>query len=87
MFEKCFLQDVRYNLWEIRLNEGGVVGYVNWMKAKFPANWGVQIAGMIFQTRSNTYLREAGNIESPTLLLLRCDEPPDDSRRKNSASQ
>ena len=44
------------------------------MKAKFPANWGVQIAGMIFQTRSNTYLREAGNIESPTLLLLRCDE-------------
>ena len=35
------------------LNEGGVVGYVNWMKAKYTANWGVQIAGMIFQTRSN----------------------------------
>ena len=29
VFEKCFLQDVRYNLWKIRLNEGGVVGYVN----------------------------------------------------------
>ncbi|WP_334291302.1 DUF6783 domain-containing protein [Blautia obeum] len=22
---------------------------------KYPAKWGVQIAGMIFQTRSNTY--------------------------------
>ena len=56
LFQECFLQDVRYNLWEIRLNEGGVVGYVNWMKAKFPANWGVQIAGMIFQTHSNINL-------------------------------
>ena len=37
------------------LNEGGVVGYVNWMKAKSPANWDVQIAGMIFKTRSNSY--------------------------------
>ena len=36
-----------------RLNEGGVAGYVNWMKAKYTANWGVQIAGMIFQTRSS----------------------------------
>ena len=35
-----------------RLNEGGVAGYVNRMKAKYTANWGVQIAGMIFQTRS-----------------------------------
>ena len=35
------------------LNEGGVAGYVNWMKAKYTANWGVQIAGMIFQTRSS----------------------------------
>ena len=35
-----------------RLNEGGVVGYGNRMKAKYTANWGVQIAGMIFQTRS-----------------------------------
>ncbi|WP_370781819.1 DUF6783 domain-containing protein [Anaerobutyricum hallii] len=24
------------------------------MKAKYTANWGVQIAGMIFQTRSKT---------------------------------
>ena len=36
-----------------RLNEGGVVGYGNRMKAKYTVNWGVQIAGMIFQTRSS----------------------------------
>ena len=34
------------------LNEGGVAGYVNRMKAKYTAKWGVQIAGMIFQTGS-----------------------------------
>ena len=36
------------------LNEGGVAGYVNRMKVKSPAKWGVQIAGMIFQTRSRS---------------------------------
>ena len=36
-----------------RLNEGGVAGYVNRMKVKYTAKWGVQITGMIFQTRSN----------------------------------
>ncbi len=35
-----------------RLNEGGVAGYGNRMKAKYTVNWSVQIAGMIFQTRS-----------------------------------
>ena len=35
------------------LNEGGVAGYVNRMKVKYAAKWGVQIAGMIFQTRSS----------------------------------
>nr|WP_207664585.1 DUF6783 domain-containing protein [Anaerobutyricum hallii] len=37
-------------------NEGGVAGYVNFIfiQAKYTVNWGVQIAGMIFQTRSNT---------------------------------
>ena len=34
------------------LNEGGVAGYVNRMKVKYAAKWGVQIAGMIFQTHS-----------------------------------
>uniref|UniRef100_UPI0035210FE4 DUF6783 domain-containing protein n=1 Tax=Blautia faecicola TaxID=2509240 RepID=UPI0035210FE4 len=35
------------------MNEGGVAGYVNRMKVKYAAKWGVQIAGMIFQTRSS----------------------------------
>ena len=35
------------------LNEGGVAGYGNRMKAKYTANWGVQVVGMIFQTRSS----------------------------------
>ncbi|MEI3198904.1 MAG: DUF6783 domain-containing protein [Lachnospiraceae bacterium] len=34
------------------LNEGGAAGCVNRMKAGSPAKWGVQIAGIIFQTRS-----------------------------------
>ncbi len=34
-------------------NEGGVVGYVDRMRAKYTAKWGVQLAGMIFQTRSS----------------------------------
>ena len=40
------------------LNEGGVAGYGNWMKAKYTVNEGVQVAGMIFQTRfSNNFKR------------------------------
>ena len=35
------------------LNEGGAAGCVNRMKAKYHAKWGMQIAGMIFQTRSS----------------------------------
>ena len=37
-------------------NEGGVVGYVDRMRAKYTAKWGVQLAGMIFQTRSRDIL-------------------------------
>ena len=33
-------------------NEGGVVGYVDRMRGKDAAKWGVQMAGMNFQTRS-----------------------------------
>ena len=33
-------------------DEGAVVDYGNWIRVKYPAKWGVQIAGMIFQTRS-----------------------------------
>ncbi|WP_334298373.1 DUF6783 domain-containing protein [Blautia wexlerae] len=32
--------------------KGGVAGYANRKRAKYTAKWGVQIAGMIFQTRS-----------------------------------
>ena len=35
-------------------DEGAVAGYGNRIRAKYTAKWGVQIAGMIFQTRSNT---------------------------------
>ena len=34
-------------------DEGAVTGYGNWIRVKYPAKWGVQIAGMIFQTHSN----------------------------------
>ena len=36
-------------------NEGGVVGYVDRMRAKSPAKWGVHMAGMNFQTRSRLF--------------------------------
>ena len=35
-------------------DEGVVAGYGNRIWTKYTAKWGVQIAGMIFQTRSNT---------------------------------
>ena len=35
-------------------DEGVVAGYGNRIRAKYTAKWGVQIVGMIFQTRSNT---------------------------------
>ena len=35
-------------------DEGAVAGYGNWIRAKYTAKWGVQIAGMIFQTGSST---------------------------------
>ena len=34
-------------------NEGGIAGYVDRMRDKYIAKWGVQMAGMNFQTRSN----------------------------------
>ncbi|WP_334300723.1 DUF6783 domain-containing protein [Blautia sp. MSJ-9] len=34
-------------------DEGVVAGYDNRIRAKYTAKWGVQIAGTIFQTRSN----------------------------------
>ncbi|MGN9078346.1 DUF6783 domain-containing protein [Oliverpabstia intestinalis] len=37
-------------------NEGGVAGYGNRMRVKYTAKWGLQIAEMIFQTRSSRIL-------------------------------
>ena len=34
---------------------GAVAGYGNRIRAKYTAKWGVQIAGMIFQTGSKVY--------------------------------
>ena len=45
-----------------RLNEGGVAGYGNRMRAKYTANWGVQIVGMIFQTRSSLMIAKDTDI-------------------------
>ena len=36
--------------------EGAVAGYGNRIRAKYTAKWGVQIAGMIFQTGSNLHI-------------------------------
>ncbi len=35
-------------------NKGGVVGYVDRIWRKYHAKWGMQMTGMIFQTRSST---------------------------------
>ena len=44
-------------------DEGVVAGYDNRIRVKSPAKWGVQIAGMIFQTRSRGSCAElAGSI-------------------------
>ena len=34
-------------------NKGGVAGYVDRIWHKYHAKWGMQMAGMIFQTRSS----------------------------------
>ena len=56
------------------LNEGGVAGYVNRMKVKYAAKWGVQIAGMIFQARSRVEICFYTNFNSGTFCsyLLNC---------------
>ena len=38
-------------------DEGAAAGYGNRIRVKYTAKWGVQIAGMIFQTRSRTQER------------------------------
>ena len=48
-------------------DEGAVAGYGNRIRAKYTAKWGVQIAGMIFQTGSKPVLTH-------TYLLCRIEE-------------
>ena len=50
-------------------NEGGVAGYGNRMRVKYTAKWGVQIAGMIFQTRSNTYANQSCSTTAFLMLI------------------
>ena len=53
-------------------NEGGVAGYGNRIRVKFTAKWGLQIAKMIFQTRSRgekTNQRKETDEKTPDLTL------------------
>ena len=51
--QKVFLNRVLFFSVFRTLFEGGVAGYGNRMRVKYTAKWGLQIAEMIFQTRSN----------------------------------
>ena len=44
-------------------DEGVVAGYNNRIRAKYTAKWGVQIAEMIFQTRSRVCLKKAPAVQ------------------------
>ncbi|WP_455504285.1 DUF6783 domain-containing protein [Blautia sp.] len=48
-------------------DEGVVAGYDNRIRVKSPAKWGVQIAGMIFQTRSRACLKNHSSLLSNNL--------------------
>ena len=45
-----------------RPDEGAVAGYGNRIRVKSPTKWGVQIAGMIFQTRSRACYKMGATI-------------------------
>ena len=51
-------------------DEGAVAGYGNRIRAKYTAKWGVQIAGMIFQTRSKTIMKFCINIITIFPILI-----------------
>ena len=54
-----------------RPDEGAVAGYVNRIRVKYTAKWGVQIAGMIFQTHSSNALQDIwGSITSEQLRSI-----------------
>ena len=51
-------------------DEGVVAGYGNRIRAKYTAKWGVQIAGMIFQTRSRI-IAESEDAGKVKILLMK----------------
>ena len=54
-----------------RPDEGAVAGYGNRIRVKYTAKWGVQIAGMIFQTHSSNALQDIlGSITSEQLRSI-----------------
>ncbi|RJW41798.1 hypothetical protein DXC92_15120 [Clostridiales bacterium TF09-2AC] len=54
-------------------DEGGVAGYVDRIGTKYTAKWGVQMAGMNFQTRPKPPVRETAFWLPPVLYV---NEPP-----------
>ncbi len=50
-------------------DEGAVAGYGNRIRVKYTAKWGVQIAGMIFQTGSNIKSKKAGKTQDLSLFF------------------
>ena len=52
-------------------DEGVIAGYDNRIRTKYTAKWGVQIAGMIFQTRSGPAERKDKHLRSAGLLYIR----------------
>ena len=56
-------------------NEGGVAGYGNRMRVKYTAKWGLQIAEMIFQTRSSQNAITEGDLREQRVKVRACTEP------------
>ena len=56
-------------------NEGGVAGYGNRMRVKYTAKWGLQIAEMIFQTRSSQNAITKGDLREQRVKVCACTEP------------
>ena len=70
--EKAFCKMCVTICGRFRLDEGAVAGYGNRIRVKSPAKWGVQIAGMLFQTRSNCPYVMSGSdmLQSNTCLQI-----------------
>ena len=53
-------------------NKGGVAGYVDRMRRKYRAKWGMQMAGMNFKTLSRTVIFLSLDIYPAGKALLLC---------------